>query len=383
MPDHSDPFRKARTQEGVLNVDCDGENVPLVLRHEDAKETAKDWETFSSDNPLMCVLHSEADVRGVRQLPLEIDPPDHADFRALVQPLFNKPRSDAKFIAAIEQMIDKMVRDAVSLGEIEAVRGFVLPMQSKALALLLGMPESEADIWISWGLHVFHDRDDDAGDGHLLEQYTGSRFKQAEKEPGGDFFSYLNEVEFRGRKLTFDEKQGFANVTFAGGRDTIINTAASIFAHLAEDPDSLSFLREDESRINLAGEEFVRYVSPLTAITRKCPHMAKLAEQEVPEGGRVAICWPSANRDETVFEDPDELKLDRDPNPHIGYGFGRHNCLGAHHARLLFRSLMKSLCKHVERMVLIESEPKMEKESSYERQVGYESVHVRFFSRNA
>ncbi|MEM9081162.1 MAG: cytochrome P450 [Verrucomicrobiota bacterium] len=329
----------------------------------------------------MCVLHSEAEVRGVRQLPLEIDPPDHADFRALVQPLFNRPRSDAKFIAAIERMIDEMVCEALSLGEIEAVRGFVLPMQSKALALLLGMPESEADIWISWGLHVFHDRDDDAGDGHLLEQYTGSRFRQAEENPGDDFFSYLNGVEFRGRKLTFDEKQGFANVTFAGGRDTIINTAASIFAHLAEDPDSLFFLREDEARINLAAEEFVRYVSPLTAITRKCPHAESLGEQEVPAGGRVAICWPSANRDETVFEDPDELQLDRNPNPHIGYGFGRHNCLGAHHARLLFRMLLKSLCKHVERMVLIEAEPKMEKESSYERQVGYESVHVRFFSR--
>ncbi|MEM7782916.1 MAG: cytochrome P450 [Planctomycetota bacterium] len=383
MPDHSDPFGKARNQKGFLDVDCDGEIVPLVLRHEDAKEAAKDWQTYSSDNPMMCVLHSEADVRGVRQLPIEIDPPDHGDFRALVQPLFNRPRNDKKFIEAIESLIENLVLEALEYGEIEAVRGFVLPMQSKALALLLGMPESEADIWISWGLHVFHDRDDAAGDGRVLEKYTGSRFKAAEIEPGDDFFSYLNEVEFRGRKLTFDEKQGFANVTFAGGRDTIINTAASIFAHLAENPESLYFLREDESRINLAAEEFVRYVSPLTAITRTCPHAASLAGQDIPAGGRVAICWPSANRDESVFEDPHEIQLDRNPNPHIGYGFGRHNCLGAHHARLLFRSLLKSLCKHVERMALVESESKIEKESSYERQVGYESVHVRLFARQA
>ncbi|MEM1084913.1 MAG: cytochrome P450 [Verrucomicrobiota bacterium] len=383
MPDHPDPFREARNKDGVLNVDCDGENVPLVLRLKDVRKTAKDWKTFSSDNPLMCVLHSEADVRGVRQLPLEIDPPDHTDFRALVQPLFNRPRDDQDYIADMEALIDGMVAEAIKEGEIEAVRGFVLPLQSRALTRLLKMPESEADVWISWGVHVFHDRDDDAGDGHLLEDYTGKQFRRAEENPGEDFFSYLNQVDFRGRKLSFEEKQGFANVTFAGGRDTIINTASSIFAYLGDHPEALDFLREDEARITTATEEFVRYVSPLTAITRKCPHAAKLAEQPVPEGSRIGICWPSANRDETVFEKPDEVVLDRQPNPHIGFGFGPHACLGAPHARLIFRSLLKSLCKQAERIELIEAEAKLEEESDFTRKVGYESVKVRLVPRRS
>ena len=381
MPEHDDPFRKARAEDGILNVDCDGEKVPLVLRLKDVRKTAKDWKTFSSDNPLMCVLHSEAHVRGVRQLPLEIDPPDHTDFRALVQPLFNRPRDDAQYIDDMEALTDEMVATALETGEIEAVREFCLPLQSRALTRMLNMPESEAEVWISWGVHVFHDRDDDAGEGHLLEEYTGEQFRRAEENPGEDFFSYLNQVEFRGRKLTFEEKQGFANVTFAGGRDTIINTSSSIFAYLGAHPEALDFLREDGSRITTAAEEFVRYVSPLTAITRKCPHAAKLVDEPVPAGGRIGICWPSANRDETVFDHPDEVVLDRKPNPHIGFGFGVHNCLGAPHARLIFRSLLKSLCSQAQRLELIAAEPKLEEESSFTRKNGYESVQVRLIRR--
>jgi cytochrome P450 len=383
MPDHADPFREARLESGVLNVDCDGENVPMVLRLKDARKTAKDWKTFSSDNPLMCVLHSEAHVRGVRQLPLEIDPPQHTDYRSLVQPLFDRPKNDPDYIAGIEKLIEAMVAEALRAGEIEAVRDFALPLQSRALTHLLRMPEAEAEVWISWGVHVFHDRDDDAEDGHLLEAYTGSQFHRAQEEPGEDFFSYLNEVEFQGRKLSFEEKQGFANVTFAGGRDTIINTVASIFAYFGDHPEALAFLREDEQHIITATEEFVRYVSPLTAITRKCPHATTLIEESVPEGGRIGICWPSANRDETVFDHPDKVVLDRQPNPHIGFGMGAHHCLGAPHARLIFRSLLKTLCKNVDRLELISAVPKIEKESSFERQSGYEAVKVRLLPKNS
>lgn len=384
MPDHEDPFRQARTEKGILDVETDSGKVPLILRLKDVRKTAKDWKTFSSDNPLMCVLDSEAHVRGVRQLPLEIDPPEHKDYRSLVQPLFDRPKNDPEFIKAIEGLVDDMVATAVAEGEVEAVRHFALPLQSRALTHLLKMPESEADVWISWGVHVFHDRDDDAGDGHLLENYTGGQFKRAEENPGDDFFSYLNEVDFNGRKLTFDEKQGFANVTFAGGRDTIINTASSIFAYLGDHPEALDFLREDEQRIITAVEEFVRYVSPLTAITRKCPHATQLMEeQEVPAGERIGLCWPSANRDETIFKDPDKVVLDRQPNPHIGFGFGPHNCLGAPHARLIFRSLLKSLCERAERLELVKAEPKIEEESSFSRQSGYETVSVKIIGKSA
>ena len=382
MPDHVDPFATARAECGILNVDCDGETVAMILRMKDLRKTAKDWKTFSNDLAPDIVLHSEAHVRSVRQLPLECDPPDHTDYRAVVQPMFDQAKADPAYQKNIQTLIEKMVDDAVAEGEIEAVRSFALPLQSRALTRLLNMPEGEAEVWIRWGTHVFHDQDNDAGDGHFLENYSGEQFRKAEDHPGDDFFSYLNRVEFRGRKLTFEEKQGYANVTFAGGRDTIINTVSSIFAHLGDHPEALDFLRQDETRILTAVEEFVRYVSPLTAIARKCPQATRLMEQhDLPAGNRVGLCWPSANRDERIFTNPDEVVLDRKPNPHIGFGFGVHNCLGAPHARLIMRSLLKALCDRVERIELLEAVPKIEVESSFERQAGYESVKVRIVGR--
>jgi cytochrome P450 len=376
MPEHSDPFRYARQQDGLQTVTCDGEDISLILRLQDIRKAGKDWQHFSSDNPFMVVLHSEEDVRSVRQLPIETDPPDHKDYRAIVQPLFRRP-TEAPYQADILALIQEVVAAAIEQGEQDAVREFALPLQCRALTRLLGVPESEAALWVGWGLHVFHDGDDDAG----LEAYTDAQFARAEQDPSDDFFSLLNQAEFRGRPLTLTEKQGFANVAFAGGRDTIINTVASIVAYIADHPEALDFLREDPLHLITATEEFVRYVSPLTAISRLCPHGAKVGETDIPAGSRVGLCWPSANRDESIFKQADEVVLDRRPNPHVGFGFGVHNCLGAPHARLIIRSLLQAFCERLERIELIDFEPRIETESSFTRQVGYDSLRVRFIPR--
>ena len=377
MPEHPDPFRDARKQDGTQTVHCDDEDIELVLRMKDVRKACKDWETFSSDHPFMVVLRSEENVRTVRQLPIETDPPDHTEYRELVEPLFRKPVEEP-YIAAIEALVNEVVATAIEAGEIEAVQEFALPLQCRALTRLLGLPESEATEWLGWGTHIFHDGENA---GAVVEEYTAAQFERAAKEPGDDFFSLLNAAEFRGRKLTLEEKQGFANVAFAGGRDTIINVVASIVAYVGEHPDSLAFLRADGKRITTATEEFVRYVSPLTAISRTCTHAAEVADHSVPAESRVAMCWPSANRDERFFPNADEVALDRSPNPHIGFGFGIHSCLGAPHARLVIRSLLKALCDQVERIELLSSEPKLERESSYERKVGYDAVNVRFVGK--
>ena len=166
-------------------------------------------------------------------------------------------------------------------------------------------------------------------------------------------------------------------MTFAGGKDTVINVVSSIFVYMSEHQDALEFLRQDEKYIMTACEEFVRYVSPLTAISRTCPHAAKVGEHEIPGGSRVGLCWPSANRDGSVFKNPNEVVLDRVPNPHIGFGYGIHNCLGAPQARLIIRSLLKALRDQVKRIEMVSFEPRVEKEESYTRQVGYDRVLVK------
>lgn len=379
MADPPDPFREERQRDGVKLVRADGQDVPLLLRLRDVKRVCKNTETFSNDNPLMIVLHSEAPVRDVRQLPIESDPPEHTEYRALVEPRFRRPKTPA-YQAGIDAIINSLLDECLTAEEVEIVRGFALPLQSRGLAQLLGVNASEAELWISWGIHVF--RDKELGPkGSELDRYLLAKIEAADDPDADDFFSELNRAEFRGRPLTLEEKHGFANMAFAGGRDTVIHTVSGVIGHLAEHPEALGFLREDAGRINTAAEEFVRFVSPLTLIARTCPHATDVMGHEVAAGERVGLCWPSANRDETVFDSPHEVILDRKPNPHVGFGFGPHNCLGQHQARAILRGLLRALCDRVGRINLLAAEPEIEHESSYSRQVGYKSLRVRFVPR--
>jgi cytochrome P450 len=357
-------------------MDADGHDMPLILRLQDVRKTCKDWKTFSNDDPFMIVPHSEADVRSVRQYPIETDPPDHTEYRALVEPFFNRP-NDPAYQAGLRKLVDDALADAARPGSVEVVREFALPLQSRSLTRLLNVDESEADLWIGWGTHVFKEGDG-VSKGAALADYIRRKFEETAGSNADDFFSVLNRIDFRGRQLTLEEKHGFANMAFAGGRDTVIHTVSSIIAYFAEHPEGLDFLRQDAARIITAGEEFVRYVSPLTAIARKCPHGARVLDAEVPPGGRVGLCWPSANRDETAFTNAQEVVLDRSPNPHIGFGFGIHKCLGAPQARLIIRSLLQSLCDQIKTIRLIEAVPEVETESSFQRQVGYKRLLVAF-----
>ena len=96
----------------------------------------------------------------------------------------------------------------------------------------------------------------------------------------------------------------------------------------------------------------------------------------VPADGRVSLGWASANRDETVFPSPDEIRLDRKPNPHVAFGFGAHLCLGAPHARLLLRTLLQQLAAQVSRLTVLEAKEQVEKTAAYERKIGYEQLRV-------
>ncbi|KAA1261112.1 Steroid C26-monooxygenase [Rubripirellula obstinata] len=378
MPEHIDPFREDRQQSGVKTATAEGKEVPLVLRLQDIRKTCKDTKTFSNDNPMMIVLHSEAHVRNVRQLPIETDPPEHTDYRALVEPIYRKPQQP-EYQAEMRKLVAGMVKNAAANGEVEVVREFAVPLQSRGLAQLLGLPQSEAEIWIGWGVHIF--RDAQLGSkGSEVDKYIFSKYEEMQGSDGDDFFSILNRIDFRDRKLTMEEKHGYANMAFAGGRDTVINTISSILVYLAEHPEAIEFLREDEMHITTATEEFVRYVSPVTIISRTCPHATEVLGHQVEAGERIGLCWPSANRDETIFDNPDEVVLDRAPNPHVGFGFGAHNCLGQHQARLIVRSLLHEVCDQLDKIEFIEAVPEIEEESSYSRQVGYKSARIKFVS---
>jgi hypothetical protein len=95
----------------------------------------------------------------------------------------------------------------------------------------------------------------------------------------------------------------------------------------------------------------------------------------------VSLCWASANRDETVFDAPDEVRLDRKPNPHLAFGFGTHLCLGAAHARLIVRTLLQKCIDRVAGITVLEATSHLENEARYQRAVGFDALVVRIARR--
>ena len=383
MPANPDPFQQAREIRPVEECEFQGERVPMLLRHRDIREATRDWKTFSSDAPFRVPIPSEESVRKVRQLPIETDPPNHTDYRRLIEPFFNRPR-EPWMQDKIRALIAGMLGSALAAESIEVVKEFALPVQSRALAILLGVPLAAADEWICWGMNVFKDSDaeglnEEKGAG--LDRYIQRRLDEAEGAPGDDFFSALTTVEFRGRRLTREEMTGFCNLTFAGGRDTVIHSISSIVAHIAECPETLRMLRDNPKLVMSATEEFMRHISPITHLARVCPHGADVQGSHVEPGGRVSLCWASANRDASVFDAPDELRLDRKPNPHVAFGSGPHTCIGALHSRVLIRVLLEELSANVGSVRVIESSRHVEPIAHFDREIGFDRLVVCFNPR--
>ena len=152
-------------------------------------------------------------------------------------------------------------------------------------------------------------------------------------------------------------------------------------AYLAEEPDALETLRRNPKPITLASEELLRVLSPVTHIGRTAKRPTEIHGERVEPGQRVSLCFASANFDEAVFEKPGEVRLDRKPNPHVAFGFGPHLCLGAAHARLIIRTLLKVVSERVERIEILSMQRNEPSVSEYLRAVGYRNLTVKFLQK--
>ena len=374
-----DGFASVRERSQALVEHMDGEHIPLILRHRDVRAAAKDWETFSSDAPFRVPIPSEENVRRVRQIPIELDPPRHTAYRKLIEPWFLRPtRPD--YVVKLDRLVARMTTELCEQGEVDIATHFALPMQSRALAILLAMSESEAERWIGWGNSLYREGDG-AAKGEQLDDYCRTQLERARLAPEADhFFAFLTRLEIDGQPLSDDELAGIANLTFAGGRGTVINAISELVAVVARRPGLAEQVVAQPSAINSAVEELVRWVSPLSFIGRVCPDGARIENHEVPRDGRVGLCWLSANYDEAVFANPEEFRPERKPNPHMGFGSGKHACLGAAHARALLRVLFARLAPIGSQMQLLEMEPAIEKIGTVRRRLGYRSLKVRVSS---
>ena len=269
--DFTDPFKAARAASGLLAADFAGETIPMILRHADVRRAARDFRTFSSDAPFRVPIPGEEPFRSVRELPIETDPPEHTAYRALAQPFFDRPRQP-EVIEAVGELTGELLDSVIGRGEFEVIRDFAVKLQSRALALMLKRPAEDGRLWENWGANLLYD---DASRTELY-RYLNRALKEAAENPGEDLFGVLSKATHDGRKLTEAEILGFAILTFAGGRDTVVSVIAFALAHLADQPTDLARLRNEPDLIRFAAEEIVRVCSPLTHIGRTCASGAEI-----------------------------------------------------------------------------------------------------------
>ena len=376
----ADPFEKARSEKGFGEMNDQNDPVTMLLRHKDVRKSAHNYKTFTSAAvPGRIVVPSEVNIRDMRQIPFELDPPVHGGYRAIIEPWFKRPLQQ-EYQDKLKSQILSIVDEALTKQEVEIVNEFALPLQSRALTLLLNTPYADAETWISWGTHVFRSEGEalDGDKANILYDYIDQQIEKAIANPGEDMYSVLLASEIDGRKLSKEEVKGVLVLTFAGGRDTVINAVTNTIAYLAEHPEALLRLKKEPEIRGRAVEEFIRYFSPLTQMGRIVTEDTEICEHAVKADQRISLCWASANRDRAVFENPNEIVLDRKLNPHVGFGFSHHNCLGATHARQILKTLLGILAERVESIEIKKYSENIEDLDDFQRKVGFNQLQVKF-----
>lgn len=375
------PFAQRRADDGIGYMDDQNDHVSMLLKLKDVRKAAHNWQTFQSAAvPGRIVIPSEVDIRTIRQIPFELDPPQHTSFRALVEPWFKRPL-EQEYQMRLNQIVSKVIDTALSKpNSVDVVSEFALPLQSRALTLLLNEPFEESEVWIAWGTHVFRSEGEalDADKANILYEYIDVQIEKALQAPSNNLYSVLLDSQVDGKKLSKEEVKGILILTFAGGRDTVINAVTNTIAYFADYPDDLTRLKTEPNLVNTAVEELLRYFSPLTQMGRVVTQDADFAGKTHMENTRISLCWASANRDEKTFEKANEVMLDRKLNPHVAFGFSHHSCLGATHARLILRTLVTQLANRVCAVDVQAAAQNIEELGEFKRKVGFNELHVKF-----
>jgi cytochrome P450 len=301
----------------------------------EVRAAAKDWQRFSSR------VQGDPDVRDYPQLPLEVDPPEHGAYRALLEPLLGRRR-----IAALEPEVRRvagaLVREFARRGRVEAVHQLAVPLVATSIAHAIGRPDDAAEL-ASWGITSWEVRPDGSRSGARIDAYVARALDEGAQGAANDPFARLAVATLDGRPLTRREQVGIANLVLAGGRDTVILLLAGALWHLAGAAGERARLRAEPARLQLAIEEYLRYLSPNPGMERVLATEASGSWGAARPGEIVILGWGAANHDPTGFARPGELLLDRRPNPHLAFGSGPHTCIGIHLARLEARVFLEAL----------------------------------------
>lgn len=309
----------------------------LLSRYEDVKAAALDWRTYTSSVVGVTAI-PVVTPRSEPQLPIELDPPRHSRYRALMAPVFSiartdelRPRIAMLAVQLIEQILARSRTDVVDL-----VEAYAAPLAIGTLAEFTDLPREDAHLWEDWIHRMFDVRDPACGAAAAaeFEGYIHGLIERRRAAPCDDFVSLLIGSEVEGQKLTDREIHSFLTLTFGAGFETTQDALSVTLHYLAGHPEDRASLKANSALVPSAVEEFLRYVSPIQIFGRNTTRDVELHGVTIPKGDIVALSFGSANRDPEVFSAPDEVVIDRKPNRHLAFGAGPHQCLGAHVARL-------------------------------------------------
>jgi cytochrome P450 len=284
---------------------------------------------------------------------IHLDGEEHKAYRGITTDWFTP-----KALAGLEPRLAQLAKDSVDRmielgGTCDFAQDIAMPFPLQVILSILGLPEDDYPRMLRLTQQLFGASDPEIGGGRPPEEmgaalmdfftYFSDLVKDRQANPTGDLASVIANAEVEGQPYSVVEMISYYVIIATAGHDTTSSAMAGGIQALAENPDQLQRLRDDPKLIATAADEIIRWVTPVRHFMRTATEPYSLRGHEFDAGDRVLLSYPSANRDEEVFEDPFRFDVGRSPNRHLAFGFGAHFCLGAQLARIEIRALLTEL----------------------------------------
>jgi cholest-4-en-3-one 26-monooxygenase len=338
----------------------DGPGFWAVTKYEDLKFVSRNPQLFSSAR--QGTLREDPkpqDLPYVQAIMLNMDPPKHRQYRALVSRAFT-PRIIQDLQPSIRRMVDQIIDGVIERGECDFVEDVAARLPLEVICEMMGVPEEDRrQIYEVGNKMVGFDDPDYHEDGKSVnekgaEEAFAEMFVYATKlreialaAPSDNLATALVRAELDGEKLDESDFNFFFLLLLIAGNETTRTVTTNGMLALLEHADQFALVQRDPSLVPSAIEEILRFAPAVHCFRRQSTAPAEIRGQRIEADQKVLLWYPSANRDEDVFPDADRFDVRRSPNEHVAFGFGEHFCLGANLARLelieVFRGLVTRL----------------------------------------
>ena len=329
-----------------------GQGYWALTRYEDIVQVSSDNELFSSarGGTNLEDLGEDA-LTMIRTLLINMDPPKHTQYRKLVATGFT-PKMVRQLEPHVRQITKQIVDSVASKGSCDFVTDVAARLPLAVICEMIGVPPEDHHKIFDWSNRLIGFDDPEyhtsPEDGRIaateMFMYANAMAQDRKANPRGDLVSVLMQAEVDGDRLSEANFDGFFIVLAVAGNETTRNLISGAMLALIEHPEQRQRLIDDANLLPTAVEEFLRYVSPLIYFRRTLQRDVVVGGRQLREGDKVAMYYPSGNRDGASFDDPHGFDVGRSPNAHMAFGGGGpHFCLGASLARLEIQCMFEEL----------------------------------------